>query len=99
MNAQQLYEERLDLITRTIDLESTERIPSLYMGVAPAPRQMGVTMAQFCADPDVALSCTLDYLDKLGTLDGINLHPPTKHHVAAHRTLVLAPAYARQRTG
>ncbi len=77
MDAQQRYAERMALIEQTIALQPTERIPALYMGIATAPRQMGVTMAQYCADPDVALSCTLDYVDKLGTLDGINLQPPT----------------------
>ncbi len=77
MDSQQQYAERLALIEKTIALEPTERIPALYMGIAPAARQMGVTMAQYCAEPETALSCTLDYVDQLGTLDGINLHPPT----------------------
>ncbi|HUJ65692.1 MAG TPA: uroporphyrinogen decarboxylase family protein [Acidimicrobiales bacterium] len=77
MTAQELYTERMALINKALALEPVERIPALYMGIAPAAKQMGVTMAQYCAEPDVALSATLDYVDKLGTLDGINLHPPT----------------------
>jgi uroporphyrinogen-III decarboxylase len=77
MTRQELYTERMTLINKALALEPVERIPALYMGIAPAAKQMGVTMARYCADPDAALAATLDYVDKLGNLDGINLHPPT----------------------
>jgi uroporphyrinogen-III decarboxylase len=77
MDSQRLYEQRMNLIEKAIALEPVERVPALYMGIAPAAKQMGLSMAQYCADPDAALSVTLDYVDRLGTLDGINLHPPT----------------------
>jgi len=83
MNSQELYAQRMSLIDKALALEPVERIPALYMGIALAPKQMGVTMAQYCSDPDLALAVTLDYVDKLETLDGINMHP------SAHMTIGL----------
>ena len=43
------------------------------MGVAFAPRYMGMPIAEFCADPEAALQVTLATMDRLGGLDGANL--------------------------
>ena len=70
------YPERLARIQRTIDLEPTDRIPFVFMGTAFAPRYMGVSMAEFCADPDVRVDVTLAAMDRLGgDFDGINALP------------------------
>jgi len=73
MNNEALYQERFALIKRSINLEPVERIPVVYMGVAFAPRYMGMSIAEFCADPEAALQVTLATIDRLGGLDGANL--------------------------
>lgn len=75
-DAEARYEERLARIQRTIDLEPTDRIPFVFMGTAFAPRYMGVSMAEFCADPDLRVEVTLAAMDGLGgDFDGINALP------------------------
>jgi uroporphyrinogen-III decarboxylase len=70
------YRERLARIQRTIDLEPADRIPFVFMGTAFAPRYMGVSMAEFCADPDLRVDVTLAAMDRLGgDFDGINALP------------------------
>jgi uroporphyrinogen-III decarboxylase len=70
------YQERLERIQRTTELEPTDRIPFVFMGTAFAPRLMGVSMAEFCADPDVRVDVTLAAMDRLGgDFDGINALP------------------------
>jgi uroporphyrinogen-III decarboxylase len=73
MNNEALYQERFALIKKSINLEPVERIPVVYMGVAFAPRYMGMSIAEFCADPEAALQVTLATMDRLGGLDGANL--------------------------
>jgi uroporphyrinogen-III decarboxylase len=74
--AEIIYEERLGRIRRTIALEPVDRIPFVFMGTAFAPRLMGVSMAEFCSDPDVRVDTTLDAMDRLGgAFDGINALP------------------------
>jgi uroporphyrinogen-III decarboxylase len=75
-DARSRYEERLARIRKTIDLEPTDRIPFVFMGTAFAPRYMGVSMAEFCADPDLRVDVTLAAMDRLGgDFDGINAIP------------------------
>jgi uroporphyrinogen-III decarboxylase len=78
-----LYQERLARIQRTIDLQPVDRIPFVFMGTAFAPRYMGVSMADFCADPDLRVEVTLAAMDRLGgEFDGINSLPAGRIHVA-----------------
>jgi uroporphyrinogen-III decarboxylase len=71
-----VYRERFTRIRRTIDLEPVDRIPFVFMGTAFAPRYMGVSMAEFCADPDLRVDVTLAAMDRLGgDFDGINALP------------------------
>jgi uroporphyrinogen-III decarboxylase len=78
MDKETLYKERLNRINKAINLEPVDRIPAVYMGVAPAARNMGMPLAKYVQDLDAGCDITLDYLDKLGGLDGINMHPPTR---------------------
>ena len=75
MNNETLYQERFDRIQKAIHLEPVDRIPVVYMGVAFAPRYMGMSIAEFCADPEAAFQVTLAAMDRLGGLDGANLAP------------------------
>ena len=68
-----LYQERYALIEKAIKLEPVDRVPVIYMGVAFAPRYMGMSIAEFCADPEAALQVNLAAMDRLNGLDGANL--------------------------
>jgi uroporphyrinogen-III decarboxylase len=73
MSNELLYQERFERIQKAIHLEPVDRVPVVYMGVAFAPRYMGMTIAEFCADPEAAFQVTLATMDRLGALDGANL--------------------------
>jgi uroporphyrinogen-III decarboxylase len=77
-----MYEERLARIRRAMALEPVDRIPVVFMGTAFAPRYIGVSIAEFCADPDVRVNATLDAMDRLGGFDGINSLPTGRITVA-----------------
>lgn len=72
MNNEALYQERFDRIQKAINLEPVDRIPVVYMGVAFAARYIGMSMAEYCADPEAPANTNLAAMDKLGGLDGIN---------------------------
>jgi len=74
---QTLYEERRLRIEKTIALEPVDRIPTAYMGMAFAPRYMGMPIADFCEVPENRTEVTLAAMDKLGAdvWDGINALP------------------------
>ena len=68
-----LYQERFNRIRKTINLEPVDRVPVVYMGVAFAPRYMGMTIADYCADAEAAAQVNLSAMDRMGKLDGCNL--------------------------
>jgi uroporphyrinogen-III decarboxylase len=68
-----LYQDRFTRIKKTINLEPVDRVPVVYMGVAFAPRYMGMTIADYCADAEAAFQVNLSAMDRLGELDGTNL--------------------------
>lgn len=73
MNGIELWQERFGRIKKAINLEPVDQVPVIYMGVGFAPRYMGMSIAEFCADPDAALEVTLATMDKMGGWDGCNL--------------------------
>lgn len=70
---QKLYQERLNRIQNAIALEPVDHIPMVYMGVAFAPRYLGMSIADFCADPEATINTNLETMDKMGGWDGINM--------------------------
>jgi uroporphyrinogen-III decarboxylase len=68
-----LWQERFTRIQKAIRLEPVDRVPVVYMGVAFAPRYMGMSIAEFCADPDAALEVTLAAMERMGGWEGCNL--------------------------
>ena len=72
-NSSSLHAGRLDLIKRTIAMEPVERVPSIYMGTAFSPRYLGGSLARFCDDAEYSFQVTLDAMDRLGGIDGVNL--------------------------
>jgi uroporphyrinogen-III decarboxylase len=77
MDNEKLYQERLERIEKAINLEPVDRIPIIYAGLATAPRQMGVPIAEYLSDQDLAIDLTLKYMDTLTGLDGANSYPST----------------------
>ncbi|MCP4576212.1 MAG: methyltransferase [Deltaproteobacteria bacterium] len=79
MDKEALYQERSERINKAINLEPVDKIPAVYMGIAPAATNMGMSMKDYIEDIDGACDITIAYMNKLGgTLDGINMHPPTR---------------------
>lgn len=74
MNNEALYQERFDRIKRTIALEPVDQVPVAYMGVAFSPRYNGMSIAEFCEDPESAAQVTLATAKKLD-VDAVNLAP------------------------
>lgn len=75
---EKLYQERMERLDKTVKLEPVDKILSVFMGIAPAAVNMGMSLADYVEDMDAACDITLDYMDKLKTFDGINMHPPTR---------------------
>jgi uroporphyrinogen-III decarboxylase len=73
MEGAALWQERFNRIKKAINLEPVDQVPVIYMGVGFAPRYMGMSIAEFCANPDAALEVTLAAMDKMGGWDGANM--------------------------
>lgn len=70
---EKLYQERSNRIQKAIALEPVDRIPMVFMGAAFAPRYLGMSIADFCADPEATINANLETMDRMGGWDGINL--------------------------
>lgn len=81
MDKEALYQERLQRIEKAINLEPVDRIPIIYLGPAFSPRYMGMSLAQFCSDPEAAFNVTLAAMERLGDVDGISSLVPVKFHI------------------
>ncbi len=68
-----LMEERLGRVKQVIKLEPVDRLPVIQNASAFGPRYTGHTIAEFCTVNDASMRITLEAMDKLGGLDGINL--------------------------
>ena len=73
MEPSALYLERFNRIKNAINLEPVDRVPVVYMGVAFAPRYMGMSIADYCADAEAAFQINLMAMDRVGEVDGSNL--------------------------
>ena len=83
----ELYMERDNRIRKAINLEPVDRVPVVFEGMAFAPRYLGISIADFCADPEAPVYTALDTMDKIGGFDGIN------HAVAGKTTVLVAAAW------
>ncbi|MBI9043422.1 MAG: hypothetical protein JEZ06_02985 [Anaerolineaceae bacterium] len=73
MDNSALYQERFERIKKTINLEPVDRVPVVFMGSAFSARYMDVTMADYCAKPNLSFKVGLSTMDRLGKLDGANM--------------------------
>lgn len=71
MTMSEKYQERLTRINKAIRCEPVDRIPLIWQGTAPAPIQMGLSMAEFVYEPIKGIDSQLDYMDRIGA-DGCN---------------------------
>ena len=76
---EKIYQQRLERIQKAINHEPVDMIPSIFMGLALAPRYMGMSQEQFCLDADAAVEVTIGAMKRLGDMDGINLMPSGIH--------------------
>jgi uroporphyrinogen-III decarboxylase len=81
MDNEALYQERLALIERTINLEPVERLPVVYIAYAFSPRYLGVDLHRFCVEPDLAADTTIAAMQRLGGIDGTNGVPGGMIHI------------------
>ena len=75
MHSNAVLQERTALIEAAIALEPPDRVPLVYQGEAFSPRYMGVPLATYATDPDVAVSTTLAAMDRLQGFDAISTVP------------------------
>lgn len=68
-----LWRERSQRIARALAFEPVDRVPFTFLGPAYAPRSQGMPFSQFCTDADAAVNVTLDAMDALDDIDGINM--------------------------
>ena len=68
---------RHERIQRAFRLQSVDQVPTVFMGIAFAPRYMGMSIGHYCRHANDAVDVTLDAMDRLGAdlLDGINHLP------------------------
>jgi uroporphyrinogen-III decarboxylase len=68
-----VYCQREARIRKALNYEPVDRIPMIYFGTAWAPYTQGIPLSRFCSDLDTVLNSTLDAMDLLGEIDGINM--------------------------
>jgi len=66
------YQERFDLIRKTINLESVSRVPLIFMGSAFSARHAGITIAEFCKSSNASLKANYQTMVDYG-FDGANV--------------------------
>lgn len=71
-NKLDIWRQREARIRKALNYEPVDRIPVLFYGVAWAPLSQGLPLSHFCTDPEAGVEATLDALDSLPDVDGIN---------------------------
>lgn len=72
MDNEARYQERYDRIRKAIALEPVDQVPVAYMGVAFAPRWHGMSIAEYCENPEAAAQINLATARRLD-VDAVNL--------------------------
>ncbi len=72
-NKLELWRERDERIRKALNYETVDRIPILFYGTAWSAASQGVPISTFCTDPEASAVVTLDCMDSLDDVDGINM--------------------------
>jgi len=75
MTTASLLAEREQLVAAAVSLEQPDRVPIVYQAEAFAPRFTGMTMAEYCGDPEAPVRAGLAALERLGGYDAQNYVP------------------------
>jgi len=67
-----LYQERLDRIRKTINLEPVDSVPLIFMGSAFSARYAGITMAEYCRSSNSSLKANMKVMHDY-EFDGANM--------------------------
>ena len=73
MDNKTLYQERIDLIKKTIALEPVDHVPVIFMGTAFTARYNNISIADYCRDPKLSYQANILTMDRIGGFDGANL--------------------------
>lgn len=84
---QELLEQRKKRIADAVALRTPDRVPCVPLGDAFAARVVGVTIADFCTKPEVALPTMIKAFTSLGEIDGIQ---HASYNVSALSTIWLS---------
>jgi uroporphyrinogen-III decarboxylase len=68
----ELARQRQEILRKAVNYEPVDRIPFTFLGPAYAPYSVGVPLSKFCLDADAAIDATLDAMDAMGDIEGIN---------------------------
>lgn len=68
-----LWQQRHERLQKALRYEPVDRVPLTFLGPAYAPVSQGLPLSEFCTDPEAALEVTLDCLDEVGDVEGINM--------------------------
>jgi uroporphyrinogen-III decarboxylase len=68
----ELWKERDARLRKALNYETVDRVPVIFTGSAWAPASQSMRFSRYCTDPDAAFHVTLDALDSLEGLDGVN---------------------------
>ncbi len=71
MEAEATYQERLDRMNKAIRCEPVDQVPVVFMGLAFAPRLMGMKMSQYVLDNEAAHQVKLDFMDEMPGFDAV----------------------------
>jgi len=68
-----VFKEKLNRIKQAVACGPVDQVPVIYMGVAFAPRFLGIPIAKFCTDPEVAINAQLETMEHFNGFDGCQL--------------------------
>jgi uroporphyrinogen-III decarboxylase len=83
MEMSQLYLQRLEKIKKTI-ISENDKVTTCFIGTATPPGHMGVSIAEYVANPDKGLDVFISYvneIDKIAPVDCLNIGYPVKINV------------------
>lgn len=69
----ELLAERQERLRKAVNFEEVDRVPYTFLGPGYSAVSTGISMEKFCLDGDAALEATIQAMEKLGDVDGVNM--------------------------